>query len=94
MNIDRRLLFLTRDSRFAFGVTVLAGTLGGLLTISQARNLSLTVSRVFLENDNLQGVRPLIIALGFIIILRAVLAWVGEVSAKRVALRVKNTLRQ
>ena len=94
MNIDRRLLILTRDSRFAFGVTVLAGTLGGLLTISQARNLSLTVSRVFLENDNLQGVRPLVIALGFIIILRAVLAWVGEVSAKRVALRVKNTLRQ
>ena len=94
MNINRRLLNLARDSRAALTMTVLAGAMGGLLTIGQARGLSLAVARVFLDGQNLQDVSQLLRGLLFIIAGRSVLVWVGEISAKAIAVRVKNDLRE
>jgi len=94
MNLDRRLLSLARDSRTALIVTILAGFLGGILTIAQARALSLTVNDVFIDGETLQGVANLLRALLFIIVGRSLLIWISEISAKAVAVRVKNDLRE
>jgi len=94
MNISRRLLNLARDNRIALIVTILAGALGGILTIGQARCLSLTVARVFLGGQTLYDVSHLLRGLLFIITGRSLLVWVGEVSAKAVAVRVKNALHE
>lgn len=94
MNIKRRLNNLARNSRFNLGITILAGALGGILTIGQARNLSWAVSRVFLEGQSLMQVTDILRMLLFIIAGRSFLMWISEVSAKAVAVHVKNDLRE
>ena len=94
MNLDRRLLSLARDSRTALIITILAGFLGGILTIAQARALSLTINNIFINGETLQDVMTLLRALLFIIAGRSLLVWISEVSAKAVAVRVKNDLRE
>ena len=94
MNLDRRLLSLARDSRTALIITILAGFLGGILTIAQARALSLTINNVFINGETLQDVANLLHALLFIIAGRSILVWISEVSAKAVVVRVKNDLRE
>jgi ABC-type multidrug transport system fused ATPase/permease subunit len=92
--MHRRLLSLARDARLALALTILSGLLAGWLTIGQARGLSLLVDRVFLGGADLAAVTGL---LGFLlgaIFLRALLAWVSEVAANRVAVRVKADLRE
>ena len=94
MNLDRRLISLARDSRTALIITILAGFLGGILTIAQARTLSLTVNNIFINGETLQDVITLLRALLFIIAGRSLLVWISEISAKAVAVRVKNDLRE
>ena len=94
MNLDRRLLAYLRDNRLALAITILAGTLGGIFTIAQARTLSLAVNNVFINGDTLQDITKLLNALLFIITARALLTWIGEVSAKKLAVRIKTELRQ
>ena len=94
MNIKRRLINHARDSHLALGITILVGVLGGILTIAQAYRLSQVVSNVFLDGGSLQEVSALLLNLLLIIAARALLAWISEVSAKAVAVRVKNNLRE
>ncbi len=94
MNLDRRLISLARDSRTALIITILAGFLGGILTIAQAHTLSLTINNVFINGETLQDVTNLLRALLFIIAGRSLLTWISEVSAKAVAVRVKTDLRE
>ena len=94
MNLDRRLISLARDSRTALIITILAGFLGGILTIAQAHTLSLTINNVFINGETLQDVINLLRALLFIIAGRSLITWISEVSAKAVAVRVKTDLRK
>ena len=94
MRITRRLLALARDSRLALAATILAGFLGGLLTIGQASALSQVVARVFLGGQSLPDVVGLLRLILLIVFLRAGLAWVSEVSSNAVAVHVKSDLRQ
>lgn len=91
--MHRRLLTLARDSRLALSLTILTGLLAGLLTIWQAWLLSSTVNAVFLQSNTFeQAWRGLQLIL-VMIAARAILAWVNEVSANAVAVRVKTDLR-
>ncbi|HSL42512.1 MAG TPA: thiol reductant ABC exporter subunit CydD [Anaerolineales bacterium] len=92
--MHRRLLSLTRDSRYALLLTVLSGFLAGLLTIGQAYLLSSTVNGVFLEGQTLAEVAGWLRLILIIIAGRAVLTWVNEVSANAVAVRIKSDLRE
>jgi len=94
MGIFSRLLNLARDSRLAFGATILSGFLAGLLTIWQASALSRAVERVFLGFQGLPEVTGLIRLILIILLARALLAWSSEVSANALAVHVKNDLRQ
>ncbi|MBI1856633.1 MAG: thiol reductant ABC exporter subunit CydD, partial [Chloroflexi bacterium] len=91
--MHRRLLTLARDSRLALSLTILTGLLAGLLTIWQAWLLSSTVNAVFLQSNTFEqawyGLQLILV----MIAARAILAWVNEVSANAVAVRVKTDLR-
>jgi ATP-binding cassette subfamily C protein CydCD len=92
--MHRRLLTLTRDARTPLLLTVLSGLLAGLLTISQAYLLSLTVDGVFLKGQTLAQVSNWLRLILLVIAARALLAWVNEVSANAVAVRIKTDLRE
>ena len=89
-----RLLTLARDSRLALTITILSGFLAGLLIIWQAWLLSNTIHSIFLESQTLAQVWGWIRLLLIVIAGRALLAWVSDVSANAVAIRVKSDLRQ
>ena len=91
--MHRRLLTLARDSRLALTLTILTGLLAGLLTIWQAWLLSSTVTAVFLQSSTFAMVWHGLELFLVIIALRAVLAWINEISASAVAVRVKTDLR-
>ncbi len=91
--MHRRLLTLARDSRLALSATILAGLLAGLLTILQAATLSRLVDRVYLGGQAFPAVWGLLRLLLIVIGGRAILTWAGEVSARTVAVQVKNDLR-
>ncbi len=89
----KRLLQFARRSQAALWATILAGFLAGLLTIWQAWLFSQTVVRVFLGGATYDQVRPLLAALAFAILMRALLAWGSQISAQAIASRIKNDLR-
>jgi len=92
--MHRRLLTLTRDTRFPLFLTVLSGLLAGLLTIGQAYLVSSTVNGVFLEEQTLNEVFNWLKLILLIIAGRALLTWVNEVSANAVAVKIKTDLRE
>jgi len=92
--MHRRLLTLTRDTRFALLLTILSGLVAGLLTIGQASLVSSTVNGVFLEGQTLNEVFNWLKLILFVIAGRALLTWVNEVSANAVAVKIKTDLRE
>src|SRR4030095_17268203 len=90
--MHRRLLTLTRDTQFALLLTVLSGFAAGLLTIGQAYLVSSTVNGVFLNGQTLNDVFPWLKWILIIIVGRALLSWVNEVSANAVAVKIKTDL--
>lgn len=92
--MHRRLISLTRDSRFSLTLTVASGFLAGLLTIWQAWNLATVVDGVFLQKFSLEQVTTPLIFILLAISGRTFLTWVNEVAANAVAVRIKTDLRE
>jgi ATP-binding cassette subfamily C protein CydCD len=92
--MHRRLLTLTRDSRFYLTLTILSGLVAGFLTIWQAHLLSSVINNVFLEKQTLAQVMSLLIFILLAISGRAFLSWLSEVSANAVAVKIKTDLRE
>ncbi len=93
MKLDKKLLGQTGSVKLYLGLTVGIGLLTGILIIFQAHFLSQIIDSVFLKNNNGGLTLPLLMLLG-LIVARAGLTWGSEVSANRVAGRVKSNLRQ
>lgn len=92
--VDKRLLNETGPVRIFLALTVGLGLGTGLLAILQASYLARVVNRVFLDGHKLGEVWTLLWPLLGVIIFRAGLAWLGEVTAHRAAAQIKHALRQ
>ncbi|MEA3351903.1 MAG: thiol reductant ABC exporter subunit CydD [Chloroflexota bacterium] len=88
-----RLLQLARDKRLHLILTILSEFAVGLLIIGQARLISTIINQVFLDGQTLSQVMHLLRWMLAVIALRGGLAWLSEVSAKTIAVGVKNNLR-
>jgi ATP-binding cassette subfamily C protein CydD len=89
-----RMLF--QHSKYASGfvlLTILLGVMGVGVTIAQLVFLSKVVNSVFLEHGTLAQVGPLLLLLLGLIVVRAALTWLREVTAQQAAIRVKSALR-
>ncbi len=94
MLFDKRLLQPAQSARPALLLTIALGVIAGVVMVGQAFYLSRVINRVFLAGDTLAGVQTyLLLLLGFSL-LRAGLTWSSQVTAQRVASRVKIDLRQ
>ena len=93
IKLDRRLLGRARAARLALALAVGLGLLGGVTIVVQARTLSRVVGQVFLSGATLGGVGTLLLAFLILSLVRAGLAWGGEMAANAVARRVKHDLR-
>jgi len=94
MKLDPRLLKEAAAVRLALALTVLLGALGGVVIVVQAWLLSRAIAQVFIEGRSLAGVQTWLLLFLALACLRAVLAWGSEVTAHRVADRVKGDLRR
>ncbi|MBI3168800.1 MAG: thiol reductant ABC exporter subunit CydD [Chloroflexi bacterium] len=92
--MHRRLLSLTRDTRFSLTLTVLAGLLAGFLTIWQSWLLSSVIDGVFLQKRTLAQVTTPLLFILLAISGRGFLTWLNEVAANAVAVKIKTDLRE
>ena len=92
--MHNKLLVYLKPSRYILVFTVVLGLLGPIATIAQMSLLSTIVNAVYLLHKGLtQVLLPLALLMG-VIILRASLFWGREVTAQRVAIRLKASLRE
>ena len=91
---DKRLV---REGRPVWGYLMITVGLGigiALLAVAQAWFLSRVVAGVFIEGASFSSVWMFLLIMLGIIVLRAVLQWVSEISAHEAALRIKTSLRK
>jgi len=93
MRLDRRLLRSASAARADLALTVGLGLLAGIVLVGQARVLSRVIGLAFLDGRSLPDLASLLIALIALALLRAALAWAGEVTAQRAAGQVKGELQ-
>ena len=92
--MNKELFRQIKHARSILILTISLGILGALATIAQMTFLSSIVNRVFLLHKNLAQLEPLLLFLLGVIVVRAGLVWLREVTAQQGALRVKSELRQ
>ncbi len=94
MRIDLRLLRFTNTSRIYLGATIALGFLAGLCTILQARTISHIIAQVFLNDKTLSGVSNYLGMLFLLLLIRAGLVCMSEITAKKSSIRIKSDLRE
>ncbi len=94
MKIDPRLLKEARHARNLIILAICLGLAGGLLIILQAFQVSRVINQVYLENQSLDAVIPIIAIIVIIICLRALLGWGSEAVAGAGARKIKQGLRE
>ena len=92
-SIDPRLLRYAHSTREYLLLSVLLGVAIALLVIAQARLLSTAIVDVAQGGEALDAVAPTLLALGSVVLARAIIGWLGEATAYRTAARAKSELR-
>jgi ATP-binding cassette subfamily C protein CydD len=94
MKLDRRLLRQAQPARADLALTIALGVLAGVAIVGLARLLSRVVSQVFQEGSTLSQVQPLLTGFLALSLVWAALVWGREVTAGRLAGRVKRDLQE
>ena len=87
------LMRLARAQRRPLLATVGFATLSGVALIAQAALLARVIAEVFLGRQTLAAVAPLLAALLLLALVRAGLAWAGDVAAQAISVGVRAPLR-
>jgi thiol reductant ABC exporter CydD subunit len=91
--VDARLLKWGRPTRIYLGLSVVLGTLRGLLLIAQAWLLATVIAGAFISKKDLAELRQPIELLLAVVVVRAGVSWASEWSANRCSAQVKSMLR-
>jgi ATP-binding cassette, subfamily C, bacterial CydCD len=94
MKLNPRLLKEARHAQSAIILSICLGLIGGILSVSQAREISRVINQVFLEGEPLESVSIFLFATLIIIVLRAGFVWGVEMSAGAAARQIKQDLRE
>ncbi len=94
MNLDKRVLKQAQAAHINLTLTVGSGLLAGIFVVWQARYLSRVINQVFLNGQSLPDVQSMLLILLLLALGRAGLVWGNEITAQRVANRVKSDLRE
>ncbi|MRS02989.1 thiol reductant ABC exporter subunit CydD, partial [bacterium] len=94
MNKNVRLIQKARTTGLLFPLIVFFGFLAGGLVVWQSWLLSAVVSKVFLDHFTLEQVVPLLLIALFVILGRALFTFVNESLAGRLAVKIKDGLRE
>lgn len=92
--MNQELFRHIKHARSALTLTIIFGVLGAAATIAQMAFLSKIVDRVFLAHESLTQVVSLFLLLLVVIVVRAGLVWVREVTAQQGAIRIKSEVRE
>ncbi|MEN8172492.1 MAG: thiol reductant ABC exporter subunit CydD [Chloroflexota bacterium] len=91
--INKRLVRLTKSYRAAISMTILTGYFTGVLIVGGAWILSQAVDAVYLGDQNLSDISGELQLLLLLILGRAVMIWLGKISAGHLARGIKTDLR-
>jgi thiol reductant ABC exporter CydD subunit len=91
--VEKRLLTWGRPARVHIAASVILGTLRAVLLVAQAWLLATVVAGAFIDGEDLAQLRTQMVLLVVVVVLRALVAWVSELSANRCSARVKSELR-
>ncbi len=92
--LDSRLLSEARASPGSLAASLSANALLGVVIVGQALLLSQIINRAFLGGESLDQLAPMLIGLALAIGLRAGATYAASIASARLALTVKNALRQ
>jgi ATP-binding cassette subfamily C protein CydD len=93
VNTHRELIRQSQNARLSLILTILLSLTGAALLFIQAGGISRVISEVFLSSAGLETVKPILLALVGVVILRGVAVWGGEVASASLAVKVKQDLR-
>ena len=93
MNIDKKLIQQLRQQLQPFIATVFSGWTGSLLLVLQAWLLAAIISDVFLHKQGLQANSARLTWLLAILLVRALLSFLQNLSAKQLSLKIRSHLR-
>jgi thiol reductant ABC exporter CydD subunit len=91
--LDPKLLHYARATRTFLIVSVVLGVLSALLIVAQAWLLADIVASAFLGGKGLVQLRTPLVVLLFVVVARALVAWVAELAASRSSAGAKSQLR-
>jgi ATP-binding cassette subfamily C protein CydD len=94
MNAHRELIRESQKARASLILTVLLSFASVALLIVQAGGISRVISEVFLHDAGLEAVKPILIGLGVVVLLRGLAVWFGELTSTSLAVKVKQDLRK
>ena len=91
---NSKLLQLAQKSRAWLILTISLGFISGLMVLGQAAAISRIISSVFLEGLELNDLSNLLVMTLILFTMRAILTWLGSLSAKTIAVQVKSRVRK
>jgi ATP-binding cassette subfamily C protein CydCD len=92
--LDQRLAGEAARYRTELALAIVLSLAGGVLLVIQARLLSLTIARAFLQDAEPAGVRPLLIGLIVAASARALMVWGAENAAAGLSVKIRFDVRE
>lgn len=92
--VDRRLSRFVRGHRTLAALLLACVLMGGLLTVAQASLLSYLIDRAFLQGAPLKAMGNAMAGLVGVVLARAVVSLLGDISAGELSIRVQSDVRK